>query len=94
MTKFHTVKNATMTGTILHIQINGKEYQIDLTKHSHLLKTASQKQINNFTISPSGYGIHWPDLDEDLSIDGLLGITHAPSKMKAISACQTGIDKF
>jgi len=29
-------------------------------------------------ISPSGYGIHWPLLDEDLSVDGLLGIIHAP----------------
>jgi hypothetical protein len=26
----------------------------------------------NFEISPSGYGIHWPDLDEDLSIDGMI----------------------
>jgi hypothetical protein len=26
---------------------------------------------NNYILSPSGYGIHWPDIDEDLSIDGL-----------------------
>ncbi|PKN21436.1 MAG: hypothetical protein CVU65_16870 [Deltaproteobacteria bacterium HGW-Deltaproteobacteria-22] len=25
-------------------------------------------------MSPSGYGIHWPELDEDLSVDGLLGL--------------------
>ncbi|MGZ8443163.1 MAG: DUF2442 domain-containing protein, partial [Candidatus Binatia bacterium] len=23
----------------------------------------------------SGYGIHWPDLDEDLSIDGMIKTT-------------------
>ena len=23
-------------------------------------------------VSPSGYGIHWPELDEDLSIDGMI----------------------
>jgi hypothetical protein len=25
-----------------------------------------------FEVSPSGYGIHWPELDEDLSIDGMI----------------------
>ena len=27
---------------------------------------------NNFQISGAGYGIHWPDLDEDLGVEGLL----------------------
>ena len=26
----------------------------------------------NFQISGGGYGIHWPDLDEDLGVEGLL----------------------
>jgi len=26
-------------------------------------------------VSPSGYGIHWPELDEDLSIDGMIKAT-------------------
>ena len=26
----------------------------------------------NFQISGAGYGIHWPDLDEDIGVDGLL----------------------
>ncbi len=35
-------------------------------------------QINiTLKTSPSGYGICWPDLDEDISIDGLLGVKHA-----------------
>jgi hypothetical protein len=33
-------------------------------KHDH--------ERNEFKISPSGYGIHWSLLDEDLSINGLL----------------------
>jgi len=32
------------------------------------LRSAPEKHLNNFEISPSGYGIHWPDLDEDISI--------------------------
>lgn len=26
----------------------------------------------NFQISTAGYGIHWPDLDEDLGVEGML----------------------
>jgi hypothetical protein len=29
-------------------------------------------QRANFQISSAGYGIHWPDLDEDIGVDGLL----------------------
>jgi hypothetical protein len=34
------------------------------------LKKATPKQCANFEIMPMG--IHWPDLDEDLSIAGML----------------------
>ena len=33
---------------------------------------ADQRTKANFELSPSGYGIHWPELDEDLSIDGMI----------------------
>ncbi|MFA5976203.1 MAG: DUF2442 domain-containing protein [Elusimicrobiota bacterium] len=36
------------------------------------LATANPRQLKRFEISPSGYGIHWPDLDEDLSVYGFL----------------------
>ncbi len=36
------------------------------------LATAQKKQLGRLEISPSGYGIHWPDLDEDLSVYGFL----------------------
>jgi len=45
---------------------------------SPILEKPSKEERNNFAISPSGSGIHWPLLDEDISIDGMLGIVHAP----------------
>lgn len=36
------------------------------------LANATKKQLENCEISPSGYGIHWPELDEDLSVYGFL----------------------
>jgi len=41
-------------------------------KVSKRLSKASLRERKKFEISPSGYGIHWPIIDEDLSIDGLL----------------------
>ena len=37
-----------------------------------LLSNASEDQRRNFQISPGGYGIHWPDLDEDISIKSFI----------------------
>ena len=40
---------------------------------SGILSKTSNIEKNNFRISPSGYGIQWPALDEDLSFKGLPG---------------------
>ncbi|MDI5985263.1 DUF2442 domain-containing protein [Halomonas sp. M4R5S39] len=42
------------------------------------LSSATPAQRNNWEIAGGGYGIHWPDLDEDLSTEGLLRGARAP----------------
>lgn len=37
------------------------------------LAEASEKARQNFRIIGDGLGIHWPDVDEDISVDGILG---------------------
>jgi hypothetical protein len=37
------------------------------------------KQQSNWKVCAAGYGIHWPDLDEDLSTEGLLRGAPAPA---------------
>ena len=39
---------------------------------------ATPEQRQNWQISGAGYGIHWPDVDEDLSTEGLLRGAPAP----------------
>jgi hypothetical protein len=39
---------------------------------------ALPKQRSNWKIAGGGFGIHWPDIDEDLSVDGLLRGLPAP----------------
>ncbi len=53
------------------LNVDDKVYKIKLSDVSPKLTKASDQLRNDFIISASGYGIHWPQLDEDLSIDGL-----------------------
>jgi len=62
----------------MHLRVDGRDYQIDIAGESERLRSATQKQRENFELSPAGYGIHWPDVGEDLSIDGLIGAKHTP----------------
>ena len=43
------------------------------------LARASKEQLSNWQISGAGYGIHWPEIDEDLSTEGLLRGAPAPN---------------
>lgn len=42
------------------------------------LAQASSEELSDWEISGGGYGIHWPQLDEDLSTEGLLRGAPAP----------------
>jgi hypothetical protein len=37
-----------------------------------IIQILHEKKSVIFEISPSGYGVHWPGLDEDLSVQGFL----------------------
>ncbi len=78
MDKAHDIQHVSFSGSIMHLRVDGKDYRIDISDESERLRTATPEQLGNFEISPSGYGIHWLDLDEDLSIDGLIGVKHHP----------------
>ena len=83
MSKYHIVEDVKFDDQALHCRIDGKPYSFLLKKISSKLFHASGAERERYEISPSGYGIHWPGIDEDLSIDGLLGIEHQPSPAKA-----------
>jgi len=86
MNKAHEIRDAKMSGTTLTMVVDGRPYRFDVAKASKRLARATRTQRENFELSPSGYGIHWPEIDEDLSIDGLLGIVHAPATEAATTA--------
>jgi len=51
--------------------IDGRTIAVPLAWYPRLLH-ASDPQCANLKVAASGYGIHWPELDEDLSTAGLL----------------------
>ena len=56
---------------------DGRVISVPLAWYPRLLHaTATQRQ--NWKISGGGYGMHWSELDEDLSTEGLLRGAPAP----------------
>ena len=51
--------------------VDGRTIIVPLAWYPRLLE-ATPDQRSGWKIAGAGYGIHWPDLDEDLSTEGLL----------------------
>jgi len=56
----------------LHVQLSdGREISVPLEWFSSL-RDATDEQRNKWRLVGKGAGIHWEDLDEDISVEGLL----------------------
>ena len=58
--------------------LDGRSLTVPLAWYPRLLH-ASEAQRNNFRIIGGGFVIHWPDVDEHLSSQGLLAGAPAPA---------------
>jgi hypothetical protein len=58
---------------------DGRRISVPIEWYPRLAR-ASAAERSNWQICGGGYGIHWPDLDEDLSTEGLLRGAPAPHK--------------
>lgn len=72
MNKQHDIQGVEFSGNTMILRVDGRTFAVGLGEVSAALAKAGQHERETFTVSPAGYGIHWPMLDEDLSIDGLL----------------------
>ena len=72
------IKNIEVTddSIIAHL-MDGRTISVPLV-WSWRLTEATPKQRNNFEIIGDGHGVHWPDIDEDISADGMMYGTPAP----------------
>ena len=68
----HKIQDITFDQNSIFLQIDGIKIKVSLESLSAKLKTANELQRKLYKVSPSGYGIHWPLIDEDLSVDAIL----------------------
>jgi len=72
------VKDVHFTRDTLSVYlVDGRTITVPLAWYPRLLH-ATPEQRMNWRIAGAGYGIHWPDIDEDLSTEGLLRGAPAP----------------
>ncbi len=64
---------------------DGRQISVPLEWYPRLAH-ASTNQLENWEVCGGGYGIHWPELDEDLSTEGLLRGAPAPGGSSKASA--------
>ena len=72
MEKLNNIESIEFTKETLLIKIDNIMHQLDLKVISNKLLKASEVERNNYIISPANYGIHWPMIDEDISLSFLL----------------------
>ncbi len=74
------IKNVEITDEeiVAHL-IDGRTISVPLA-WSWRLSEASAEERAHYEIIGDGQGIHWPDIDEDISAEGMLYGTPAPRK--------------
>ena len=58
--------------------MDGRAISVPLAWYPRLAD-ATPKQRQHWEVAGGGYGIHWPEIDEDLSTEGLLRGALAPA---------------
>jgi hypothetical protein len=76
--------NMQVTDDVITAQLmDGRTISVPLAR-SWRLSEATPEQRSNFEIIGNGLGVHWPDIDEDISVAGMLhGIPARPRKALA-----------
>ena len=66
------INNVTVTDDTLSVDLeDGRTIAIPIGWYPRLAYGTPAERAN-FQISGAGYGIHWPDLDEDIGVEGIL----------------------
>ena len=66
------IVKVTVTDDTLSVDLeDGRSVSVPIGWYPRLANGTPAERAN-FQISGAGYGIHWPDLDEDIGVEGLL----------------------
>lgn len=70
--KIHEVEIMGIDAKTLQLLVDGQLYRLTWADCSVKLAKATEQERHYIEVSPSGYGLYWPLLDEDLAISPLL----------------------
>lgn len=74
------IKNVKIDRDLITVGLmDGRIISVPLVWYPSLMN-ATPEQLMNWEIAGGGFGIHWPDLDEDLSTEGFLRGAPSPKK--------------
>jgi hypothetical protein len=72
------VKNVNFTEDTISVELmDGRTISVPLAWYPRLLNATSEKR-NQWEICGGGYGLHWEEIDEDISTEGMLRGAPAP----------------
>ena len=74
--------------TITAHLVDGRVISVPLA-WSWRLSDATPAQRANWRLIGEGHGVHWPDVDEDISAEGMLTGTPAPRPKRRVGALNT-----
>ncbi len=72
MDKKHSISKIDFSGEWMILSVDEQTYQIQISLASKRLAKASDLERKMYRFSPSGYGIHWYAIDEDLTTKRLI----------------------
>ena len=62
---------------------DGRTVSVPLTWYPRLLNGNRQERAN-YELIGEGEGIHWPDIDEDISVEGIIAGRHSGESQKSL----------
>ncbi|MBK8271166.1 MAG: DUF2442 domain-containing protein [Planctomycetes bacterium] len=72
------VKSVSFTDDTLIVDLaDGRTITVPLAWYPRLLRASSEQRLK-WQLAGGGFGIHWPDINEDLNTEGLLHGAPAP----------------
>jgi len=82
--------DVTVTKTTLEVTLaDGRAVRVPLWWYPRL-QAATSKQKANWELLPGGFGIHWPEIDEDIGVWALLEGGPAPGAVPPVQEAVTG----
>ena len=72
LVKENIILDINFDNQFMFIKTDSTIVKIDLNQLSKKLLNATEIERALYKLSPSGYGVHWPLIDEDISLHALL----------------------